>query len=492
MSYGHSLFTIHYGTERNEGDAKQQNLLCISRFATMKKIDILRALSEFACTALLLYLFPFALERKLKLLFLYIFCQFLVGRFQNKSLLVWDEIRRILIGYCGFLFCALMLISYKSSTWQTQVGMTLLFTVCDFLITLLLTRFIHLWFYKPCKEKTMIVGVGHTANNLAEVMRCNRFSLLENEAFVNCNGHPKLSSFEQEQIVPENKTISWKQMDQFIEDNDITTALIAIPELIDKELSHLSSHLSKRVKTVKYMPFTDQMVNFASNIEDFDGMLMISTSHGKITWIEKVFKRMIDIVGGLVGCIILLPLTGYVYFYNRKNGDTDPIFFTQERIGKNGKLFKCHKFRTMVPNAEQILEELMEKDPAIREEYMTNKKLQDDPRITKAGKFLRKTSLDEFPQFIDVLKGDMSVIGPRPYLPREAEDMEDKYETIVSVAPGVTGMWQTHGRSNVSFERRLEMDEYYCNNWNLWLDLTILVKTIKSMLFREEEEGSAV
>lgn len=137
----------------------------------------------------------------------------------------------------------------------------------------------------------------------------------------------------------------------------------------------------------------------------------------------------------------------------------------------------------MIPNAEKVLEELMAKDPAIREEYETNKKLQHDPRITKAGKFLREKSLDEFPQFINVLKGDMSLIGPRPYLPREVADMGDHYDDIVSVAPGITGMWQTHGRSAVTFEQRLQLDEFYYRNWSLWLDLTLLVKTIQNMFY---------
>lgn len=137
----------------------------------------------------------------------------------------------------------------------------------------------------------------------------------------------------------------------------------------------------------------------------------------------------------------------------------------------------------MIPNAEKVLEELMAKDPAIREEYEKNKKLQHDPRITKAGKFLREKSLDEFPQFINVLKGDMSLIGPRPYLPREVKDMGDYYDAIVSSAPGITGMWQTHGRSAVSFEQRLQLDEFYFRNWSLWLDLTLLVKTIQNMFY---------
>ena len=185
--------------------------------------------------------------------------------------------------------------------------------------------------------------------------------------------------------------------------------------------------------------------------------------------------------------VILAPLTVYVWVSNRRHGDRDPICFVQERIGRDGRLFRMYKYRTMVPGAEAILEEMMEQDPAIREEYEVNKKLKDDPRITKAGKFLREKSLDEFPQFFNVLKGDMSLVGPRPYLPREKEDMGDQYEDVIAMKPGITGMWQTHGRSDVDFDQRLELDAFYYRNWNLWLDFVLLIRTVKSMLGRDDQ-----
>ena len=135
----------------------------------------------------------------------------------------------------------------------------------------------------------------------------------------------------------------------------------------------------------------------------------------------------------------------------------------------------------MVENAEELLFKMMEEDPKIKEEYLTNKKLKNDPRITKVGKFLRKTSLDEFPQFINVLKGEMSIVGPRPYLHREIPDMKESYNSIIKVKPGITGMWQVSGRSDTEFEERLKLDEYYVRNWSLWLDIVIILKTIKAV-----------
>lgn len=193
----------------------------------------------------------------------------------------------------------------------------------------------------------------------------------------------------------------------------------------------------------------------------------------------KITKRIIDIIGGLVGTILLIPITIILYIvtlFSKEN--KGPLFFEQLRIGKNGKEFRLYKFRSMVMHADEKLWEYLNNNPEAKEEYKKYKKLKEDPRITKLGKFLRKTSLDEFPQFINVLKGDMSLVGPRPYLYREKEDMGKKYDEIIKVKPGLTGYWQVNGRSDVDFDERLGMDVDYIENRTLWMDFKILVKTI--------------
>ena len=139
------------------------------------------------------------------------------------------------------------------------------------------------------------------------------------------------------------------------------------------------------------------------------------------------------------------------------------------------------KFRSMVPDAEEELEQLLQNDPEKRQEYETYKKLENDPRVTPVGARLRHSSLDELPQLLNVLKGDMSLVGPRPYLPREQKDMGQYYESVIASRPGITGMWQTHGRSEVTFEQRLVYDDYYYRNWSLWMDMTILMKTFRTV-----------
>lgn len=202
--------------------------------------------------------------------------------------------------------------------------------------------------------------------------------------------------------------------------------------------------------------------------------------------IENIIKRIIDVVGALVGVIALIPLTIIIYITRIVLKENDgPIFYDQLRIGKDGKVFKMYKYRSMVIGADEKLFKYLEENEEARKEYKEYKKLKDDPRITKIGKFLRKTSLDEFPQFINVLKGDMSLVGPRPYLPREKEDMGEYYTYIIKSRPGITGYWQIAGRSDVNFDDRLKMDYDYNKNRSLKTDLKILVKTVLNVIKKE-------
>ena len=201
--------------------------------------------------------------------------------------------------------------------------------------------------------------------------------------------------------------------------------------------------------------------------------------------IERGLKRSIDILGGICGTLLLIPLTVIIWIANKLSKDNGPIFYTQTRIGKDGKLFKMYKYRSMVVGADEILERYLEENEEARKEYKEYKKLRNDPRITKIGKILRKTSLDEFPQFINVLKGDMSLVGPRPYLPREREDINGFFKYITSCKPGITGLWQTRGRSNTTFTDRLTMDMEYYYNHSLKQDIKLIYKTIKNVVKKE-------
>ena len=196
----------------------------------------------------------------------------------------------------------------------------------------------------------------------------------------------------------------------------------------------------------------------------------------------NILKRAFDIVVGLVGTIFLLPIMLFVKIANLLHGDHAPLMLKQNRIGRDGNIFTLYKIRSMVPNAEKVLEKLMKENPEIRREYKKNKKLQNDPRITPVGKFIRKTSLDEFGQFLNILKGEMTVVGPRPYLIGEKEDMGEYYDDIIACKPGLTGLWQVEGRNDIGFENRCRLDRFYKKRKGLWFDLKIFIKTFTSVL----------
>lgn len=196
-----------------------------------------------------------------------------------------------------------------------------------------------------------------------------------------------------------------------------------------------------------------------------------------------IIKRLFDIMGGLVGLIVLIPVTIILKICFLLNGDKEKLIFSQNRIGKNGKEFKFYKYRSMVPNADDVLKELLANDKKLAREYKKNKKLENDPRITKVGAFIRKTSIDELPQLLNVLKGDMSLIGNRPYLPREKDDMGMYFNDIVKTKPGMTGYWQTSGRSDVDFDGRLKMEQHYSKHASLRMDIKIFIMTFVVVLF---------
>jgi Undecaprenyl-phosphate galactose phosphotransferase WbaP len=188
-------------------------------------------------------------------------------------------------------------------------------------------------------------------------------------------------------------------------------------------------------------------------------------------------KRLFDIVFSLLVLILFSPVYLILALLIALSSE-GPIFYVQERIGQNYKPFNCIKFRTMVSNADEILVQIMETSPQLRQEFESSFKLKQDPRITKIGRFLRITSLDEFPQFWNVLKGDMSVVGPRPLVEEELPKYGHHIEQVLTIKPGITGLWQVSGRNDIPYPRRVQIDLHYVKSRTLWLDLWIILKTI--------------
>ena len=206
----------------------------------------------------------------------------------------------------------------------------------------------------------------------------------------------------------------------------------------------------------------------------------------KTKWFYLAVKRLFDIVCSLIGISVLIPVALITKICYMALGDRNSIFYKQKRIGKNGKPIYIYKLRSMIWNADEFLEELL-KIPEYKKEWDLNQKFENDPRITKFGSILRKKSLDELPQFLNVIKGDMSMIGPRPLVEGELEAHNGNHELYKSVRPGITGWWAANGRSATTYEKRLELEYFYCKHCSLSLDVKCIFLTITAVLF---EKGS--
>ncbi len=204
-------------------------------------------------------------------------------------------------------------------------------------------------------------------------------------------------------------------------------------------------------------------------------------------YLYLTIKRLFDIILSLFGILFLIPISIIIKISYILNKDFSSIFYSQIRIGKDGKEFKLYKFRSMIPNADEVLKELIKKEP-YKTEWKNNQKLSKDPRITKIGNILRKTSLDELPQLISIIKGDMSFIGPRPLVIGELDAHNGNHEIYESVRPGLSGWWACNGRSNLTYEERLNLEYYYCNNASLLLDIKCVFKTIKVVFLKKGAE----
>ncbi len=218
------------------------------------------------------------------------------------------------------------------------------------------------------------------------------------------------------------------------------------------------------------MTATHQSITKTSNRSLVRERLARSQSQDKL-------KRAFDIVFSLAVLLLCAPiyLALAMAIICTSSGS---VFYIQERVGRDHKRFGCIKFRTMVPNADRLLDETIAQSAELRREFSENFKLKEDPRITKIGKFLRITNLDELPQFFNVLKGEMSVVGPRPLVPEEIARYGDRIDRVLTIRPGITGLWQVSGRNDIPYAQRIEIDVNYVKRRNFWLDLQIVIKTI--------------
>ncbi|MCX7655154.1 MAG: undecaprenyl-phosphate galactose phosphotransferase WbaP [Treponemataceae bacterium] len=262
---------------------------------------------------------------------------------------------------------------------------------------------------------------------------------------------------------------------------NIKMAIVAMP---GADRHRLADILNESVSAFKYnvlIPDFFGMTNMWMSVRDFDGILGLATSQQLLMPWNRIKKRILDLFLVLVGGILLLPLFLIIALLI-KISSPGPVLYKHTRIGRNGKPFKAYKFRTMVVDADKRLADLLEQDPAAKKEWEATFKLKNDPRVTPIGRFLRKTSFDEFPQLINILKNEMSLVGPRPIVDAEIERYGKSFCRVFSVKPGLTGLWQVSGRSDTDYTERVAFDTYYIQSWSIWLDIWILYKTVSVVL----------
>lgn len=276
------------------------------------------------------------------------------------------------------------------------------------------------------------------------------------------------------------------QIDKAINENEFYASIVAIDGVLDEKMLYYIDHIQERIYRVIMLPKISSMPLFNAEIISSINHkgLAFFIRNNLLNPVDRSVKKGFDYLISMILVLLFSPflLLIYMVVYISTNGY--PIF-KHRRIGKNGVSFNIYKFRTMYIDADKRLEELLKNDEALRAEWEAEFKLKNDPRITKVGAFLRKTSLDELPQIINVLQGKMSLVGPRPIIDDEITKYGEYFEYFKAVKPGITGLWQVSGRNDIDYDQRVQLDVWYVRNWSVGLDIIILIKTFVAVLFRK-------
>lgn len=284
------------------------------------------------------------------------------------------------------------------------------------------------------------------------------------------------------QITVGNETFSVRcfgdQPEKFLRRLGSPHVIVALEKGGLNEIQHYFDRLTFWYPKISVVPALRGLPLFGTEMYHFFShevlILNFKNNLGKFT--SRVVKRMFDIVGSALLIAVLSPVFVYLAYKVRQTGKT--VIYGHKRVGQGGQLFKCLKFRSMVENSQEVLQDLLEKCPKSRKEWERDFKLKDDPRITELGQFLRKSSLDELPQLFNVLRGNMSLVGPRPVTKEEIERYGDKASFYYKAKPGITGLWQVSGRNDIDYDSRVDLDVWYVRNWSIWNDIVILIRTV--------------
>ena len=407
---------------------------------------------------------------------------FLYEKLYTKRFSFWDETRLILKS-TSISFGFIMILVFVTQEYFYYSRLIILVAWALSLVLLPFFRYltklalIKLSFWK---KKVIIIGTLKECTKLINDINKNKTLGYEIVGFLSNNraelGHSLLGVKVLGHLDEIEKLKATTHFD------DIIVALSHIPR---EKMITLLKRWEQISDTIRYIPRTGDLITTGIEIENIGKTLALTVRKNLHKPWNLALKFAVDFFLALILLVIFVPF-GLFIAVAIKIDSPGPIFFVQERIGKRGRKIRVIKFRTMFTDAEKRLATYLAQNPQARQEWEEFRKLRSfDPRVTRVGRFLRRRSLDEVPQVINVLKGEMSLVGPRPYLPEEWRAFTPFQSIIQQVRPGITGLWQTSGRSNVSFKDRLAIDEYYIRNWSLWMDIVILFKTVKVSLHGE-------
>jgi Undecaprenyl-phosphate galactose phosphotransferase WbaP len=388
----------------------------------------------------------------------------------------WDEMR----GVCQVLvFMAVIegaLIFLTKSSFSRVLFATAFTTI--FLLLPVFRLFVKWLLLRAGKWHlpTAIVGTGENATEVLHALHSERlmgfdvsfFLNAQNNAGEKCNGVPTLA-------MPED-------VERLLSENDISCVVVALDTEDEKGQVALVERLHRFTLDLYIVPAMRGVPLYGLQIHHFfrHEVIMMRVRNNLMRPVIRLSKRCFDIICTLVLLFLLSPLLILLGLLVRRDGG--PVFFAHNRIGLHGESFNCLKFRSMVTDAEDVLQKLLDSDPQVKSEWEADYKLKQDPRITGIGSFMRKSSLDELPQLFNVLKGEMSLVGPRPLIEDELKRYGEQVDYYLQVRPGMTGLWQVSGRNNVEYSHRVYLDVWYVKNWSLWYDVAILFKTFKVVL----------
>jgi undecaprenyl-phosphate galactose phosphotransferase len=400
----------------------------------------------------------------------------------SRRFAMWDEIKFLWkSSFLATVAILTMLFLMKRGEEYSRILVLTMFTLSIMFMPLIRLR-IKKFLYAAglMRRKLLIVGSGAAARS----------------AYSAITGEPNLgyeiAGFIDDE--PETENIGChkvhrgiNKIERYINSANIHDVVVAKPELDKDLLMLLINQIQHKAENTLFIPDMKGIAIAGTELRQFfkEQTMVLEIKNNLAQPLIYITKRSIDYAAAAVIAFILaIPML--LIALKIKMSSNGPATYRQERVGKNGKLFWCYKFRTMYPNAAERLKELLAKNPELKAEWEKNFKLKNDPRVTKIGDFLRRTSLDELPQLFNILKGEMSLVGPRPVVTKEITDYyKEDAAFYYRVPPGLTGLWQVSGRSNTTYEYRISLDNWYVKNWDLWLDVMILFKTVGVVLNRE-------